>query len=180
MARVRNVEIKARCSRTDVVRKRLEEAGARYVGLDQQTDTYLRCPSGRLKLREGSIETNLIAYQRADEAGPKLSAVSLYRTHDAATLRTVLTSALPIDVVVEKSRHIYFLDNVKVHVDSVPLLGHFVEIEAIDDDDSRTNGELDAQCRRVMEMMGISPDQLVDRSYSDLLRDRLSSPIWAY
>ncbi|NNL47971.1 MAG: class IV adenylate cyclase, partial [Acidimicrobiia bacterium] len=123
MARVRNVEIKARCSKTDVVRRRLEEAGARYVGLDRQTDTYFRSPSGRLKLRQGSIENSLIAYQRADESGPRLSAVSLYRTKDSATLREVLVSSLPIDVVVEKYRHIYFLDNVKVHVDTVPPLG---------------------------------------------------------
>lgn len=180
MARVRNVEIKARCARDITVRKKLEEAGARYVGLDQQTDTYFRAPSGRLKLREGTIETNLIAYRRADESGPTVSEVSLYSPRDAAALRKVLTSTLPIDVIVEKSRHIYFLDNVKVHVDTVPPLGSFVEIEAIAEDESQTNLELDAQCRSVMKMLGIRQDDLVDRSYSDLLRDRLSSPGWAY
>ncbi len=178
MTQVRNVEIKARCSDPGSARRKLEELGARYVGLDQQTDTYFRTSAGRLKLRDGSIENTLIAYQRSDESGPKLSRVLLYHTHDAATLCRVLASALPIDVVVEKSRHIYFLENIKVHVDAVSLLGDFVEIEAIDDDGSRTNEELEGQCRMVMDVLGVHPDHLVERSYSDLVRARRSSPRW--
>ena len=73
-----NVEIKARRSDAERVRAILRELGADYRGTDRQTDTYFEAATGRLKLREGDIENSLIYYERADEAGPKQSKVSLY------------------------------------------------------------------------------------------------------
>ena len=60
-----SLEIKARCPDPGRIRAILKAQKARFQGLDPQSDTYFRVPSGRLKLREGNIENALIHYKRA-------------------------------------------------------------------------------------------------------------------
>ena len=163
------VEIKARCDRPDDARKVLLDLGADFRGLDHQIDTYFRVPSGRLKLRQGNIETTLIHYDRPTQAGPKDSLVHLHKPTDADSLRQVLVAALGILVVVDKSREIYFIENVKFHIDDVRGLGRFVEIEAIGDAGDADHPALLAQCRHYMEVLGIVADDLIECSYSDML-----------
>ena len=164
-----NIEIKARCGEPGKVREVLRSAGAECKGTDRQTDTYFRVAEGRLKLRQGNIENALIFYRRPDEAGPKRADVSLYRTGGDAALGEVLAAALPVLVVVRKVREIYFLENVKFHIDAVEGLGEFVEIEAIDADGTIGTGKLQQQCERYMEQFGIEASDLVKDSYSDML-----------
>jgi adenylate cyclase, class 2 len=187
-----NVEIKARCADPARARTTLLKLGARFVGPDHQTDTYFQVPTGRLKLREGEIENNLIFYARPDQGGPKRSDVMLYGTRPGSELKPLLDAALGTLVVVEKRREIYFVEvsdidlpddpaaasrardreNVKVHLDTVTGLGSFVEIEAVDLDGSLGPALLDAQCRRLMARLGIEAGDLVAASYSDLLLNR--------
>ena len=72
-----NVEIKAKCPNPESVRTALRRRNARFAGMDHQVDTYFRVPQGRLKLRQGNIENNLIAYRRPEHSGPKTSDVAL-------------------------------------------------------------------------------------------------------
>lgn len=165
-----NVEFKARCADLGRVRDVLRAESATGPDVDRQTDTYFRVPHGRLKLREGSVERALIHYDRADTAGPKRSDVTLYPTGpDASALKATLTAALGVLVVVEKTREIYFVGNVKVHLDRVEGLGSFVEVEAIADDTHGTEAVLRAQCERLLAAFGIPAADLVAVSYSDLL-----------
>lgn len=167
-----NIEIKARCGRTDRVREFLRASGADFRGIDCQTDMYFRVPSGRLKLRQGTIENALIFYRRTDQRGPKRAEVSLYRTEPNSALAEVLTCALPILVTVKKQREIYLLDNVKFHIDSVAGLGRFVEIEAIDTDGSIGAETLRQQCELYMKRLEIDAGDLAEGSYCDLLLDQ--------
>lgn len=114
-----NVEIKARCARPDEVRRLLSERGADFKGTDRQVDTYFHCPAGRLKLREGNIENALIHYDRENRAGPKKAVVSLYQIPPDPALKEALSRALGVLVVVKKTREIYFIGNVKFHLDDV-------------------------------------------------------------
>ncbi len=164
------IEIKARCADPDLVRARLKELGAREIGTDTQVDTYFNVGEGRLKLRRGEIETNLIYYRRPEQAGPKHSEVQLYRPADAESLQTLLAQALPTDVVVVKKRSIYFVDNVKVHLDNVKSLGSFIEIEAIDQPGKFSLEELRSQCEALMVTLGVDTTQLIKHSYSDMIR----------
>lgn len=164
-----NIEIKARCSHPERIRELLEAKNADYRGLDHQIDTYFRVPQGRLKLREGNIETALIHYRRHDQAGPKRSEVLLYHPADTPDLKAVLEAALGVQAVVDKHRHIYFVDNVKFHVDEVKGLGAFCEIEAIDKDGSIGEVELRRQCARYLAYLNIPEDELIEVSYSDLI-----------
>ncbi|MCH8247573.1 MAG: class IV adenylate cyclase [Bacteroidetes bacterium] len=163
------VEIKAVCHDPDRVRKILLDHNARFVGQDHQIDTYFVVETGRLKLREGDIENSLIYYNRPDDAGPKRSDVQLYKTQKESGLKDVLMSFLDEFVVVDKHREIYFIDNVKFHIDRVEGLGSFVEIEAIDNDGSIGEESLRRQCDHFLEMLAIPESDLLTDSYSDML-----------
>src|SRR4051812_43904611 len=93
-------------------------------------------PRERLQLREGNIENCLVYYERENRAGPKQSDVSLFPVVPDSALKDILSQSLGVLVVVEKQREIYFIDNLKFHIDVVENLGSFVEIEAIDADGS--------------------------------------------
>lgn len=164
-----NIEIKARCSEPDKIRQILQSHRADFKGIDHQIDTYFNCTNGRLKLREGNIENNLIHYNRSDDAQPKASIVTLEKVAPNSNIKAVLTNALGVKVVVDKHRGIYFIDNVKFHIDEVKGLGSFVEIEAIDADGSIGKPKLQEQCASYMELFGIEAGDLVRVSYSDLL-----------
>ena len=164
-----NVEIKARSDNHQKIKNILDERKADFKGIDHQVDTYFNVPYGRLKLREGRIENNLIHYQRNNQAGPKRSDVSLYQSNPDSTLKTVLTNALGIFKVVDKKRSIYFIDNVKFHLDVVNGLGTFVEIEAIDSNGNIGQEKLLKQCQYYMALFEIAEGDLIDVSYSDLL-----------
>jgi len=166
---VTNAEIKAVCRNQAAVRNILRELQARFVGEDQQTDTYFNVPTGRLKLREGLIENALIFYRRPDTEAPKISDVKLFSSSELSGIKPLLTAALGVKVTVVKQREIYFVDNVKIHLDRVAELGEFVEIEAIDNDGSRTAAELLRQCQAMLERLGIQPADRLTHSYSDML-----------
>jgi adenylate cyclase class 2 len=164
-----NVEIKARCSNPADIRNYLTANGAVFKGVDEQVDTYFNVPNGRLKLREGNIENNLIFYERTNQAGPKNSHFHLVKVNDANALKEVLTKSIGVKVVVKKKREIYYISNVKFHIDEVPGLGSFVEIEAGNILADLTREQLNEQCDFYMKEFGIEPEELVEVSYSDML-----------
>lgn len=165
-------EIKAHCNDADNIRQLLHKHNARYVGIDRQKDTYFRCDNGRLKLREGNIENTLIHYQRENRAGPKTSQVHLYKPIDGSPLKMVLKNALGVLVEVDKTREIYFIDNVKFHLDSLKGLGSFIEIEAIDESGEKGELFLQEQCEYYLGLFGIKEIDLIPVSYSDMLLNK--------
>lgn len=164
-----NVEIKARTNSPVFIRKYLSDHRADFRGTDHQTDTYFNVAQGRLKLREGTIENNLIYYNRNDQKGPKSSQFHLVKVEDASGLKEVLTQSCGIKMIVTKRREIYYIDNVKFHIDEVPGLGSFVEIEAGNVSVNKTEEELLEQCNFYLKEFGIKEDDLVAVSYSDML-----------
>lgn len=165
------VEIKARTHKTDRQRALLLDKQAEFRGLDHQIDHYFKVPKGRLKLRHGNIEQSLIFYQRTNQAGPKDSKVNLSKLSGEAaaiSLADTLEAALGTWVKVDKQREIYFIDNVKFHLDTVEGLGNFVEIEAIGASEAARETLL-GQCRQYMAYLGVEAADLVQESYSDLL-----------
>ena len=164
-----NIEIKAKSNNQDAIREILNSKNADFKGVDHQIDTYFKVNNGRLKLREGKIENHLIHYQRENKEGPKQSDVTLFKSDPKSSLKEILTKALGVLVVVDKQREIYFIDNVKFHIDIVEDLGTFVEIEAIDNDGTIGKDKLLEQCQFFLDLFKISQEDLISVSYSDLL-----------
>jgi predicted adenylyl cyclase CyaB len=168
-----NIEIKAYCNDQEKIRKILKERNADFKGTDHQIDTYFKVNFGRLKLREGNIENYLIFYSREDKEGPKESKVSLFKNDPESSLKEILTNSLGILMVVDKQREIYFIDNIKFHLDNVSNLGTFMEIEAIDKDGSIGKEKLLKQCQEYMKLFDIKDSDLISKSYSDLLYEKI-------
>ncbi|MDB5230223.1 MAG: hypothetical protein JWN76_1028 [Chitinophagaceae bacterium] len=168
-----NIEIKAKCIHPKKVNAFLLAHNAEFIGTDHQIDTYFNVPEGRLKLREGNIEKALIFYNRPDRKGPKQSDFNLAPVNDSVLLKSVLTAALGIKVIVDKKREIYYIKNVKFHIDEVQGLGNFMEIEAGNKTDiSKTKEALQKQCDYYIEALEIKEEDFIEVSYSDLLLQR--------
>jgi adenylate cyclase, class 2 len=171
-----NIEFKARMRDEKRVRAALKSLRPRVAGTDHQVDTYFHIPTGRLKLRQGNIENALIFYQRQNTAQVKPSHVLLCEFSDPTEIRTlkkVLASALGIAAVVDKVREIYFVDNIKIHLDRVRGLGKFLEVEALVE-----NGDLRRarrQTGQIKDLFGVLPEDILPHSYSDLILDHRAS-----
>lgn len=173
--KIRNCEFKARVEDLDSYERKLQELQPRFHGLDHQKDTYFNTKTGRLKLREGNIEHALIHYERENIAEAKESSIILYAHAPNAALKNILELQLGIKAVVDKKRKIYFIDHVKFHFDRVEGLGTFMEVEVIDVNGVYTWEELRKQCDWYQAFFQLTPQDLVDRSYSDLVMERMGS-----
>lgn len=173
-----NIELKARTARQADIRAWLQARGADFRGVDEQTDTYFQLPAGkgRLKLRRGNIENNLIHYQRNDDPRARASAIALAPVTDAEALAICLTRALGVLVEVRKRREIYFVENVKIHLDQLDGLGAFVEIEAIAPTPDFPVEKLREQCAFFSAAFGIRAEDILAESYSDLLMPKQQNP----
>ncbi len=164
-----NFEFKAKTTELDNLEKKLLELNPKFIGEDNQTDTYFNVTTGRLKLREGNIENSLIYYERQNTAGAKQSDVLLYRHNPDKTLKDILIKLHGIKVIVEKIRKIYFIDNVKFHFDTIPELGTFIEVEAIDKNGNIGIEKLKEQANKYAALFNIKPSDYIALSYSDLI-----------
>jgi len=164
-----NVEIKARHQDPDLVRRYLKNHKADFKGVDHQIDTYFNVANGRLKLREGNIENNLIYYNRSNESKARESHFQLVKVADAKLLKEMLTQSIGVKIVVEKKREIYFIDNIKFHIDEIAGLGSFIEIEASDLRDQILKERLQEQCNFYIGEFGIKEEDMIAFSYSDML-----------
>lgn len=164
-----NIEIKAKCSNHERIRELLASRNADFKGIDHQIDTYFKVNHGRLKLREGTIENSLIYYERENKEGPKQSDIILYQSAPGSSLKSALIKSNGILIVVDKKREIYFIDNIKFHIDDVQDLGTFVEIEAIDEIGNIGKEKLLEQCTEYLKLFNVAEADLIAVSYSDLL-----------
>ncbi len=164
-----NIEIKARSTEHRKIRDLLKEHKADFKGIDHQIDTYFNVPNGRLKLREGNIENNLIHYVRANQKEAKQADIILYKPQLNSNLKALLTAAFGVWKIVDKRREIYFIENVKFHIDTVKELGTFIEIEAIDDNESIGIEKLKQQCGYYRKLFNIKEEDLCAVSYSDMM-----------
>lgn len=166
-----NIEIKARSSNHEEIRGILKSKKADFMGVDHQIDTYFKAQQGRLKLREGNIENYLIYYDRKNKLGPKESNVILFKSSSDLSLKEILFKSLEKLTVVDKKREIYFIDNVKIHLDEVKGQGTFVEIEAIDETGKIPKEKLQKQCQFYLELFKVKKEDLIDCSYSDMTHE---------
>jgi len=170
--RQRNLEVKAVDPDPQATFAAALELGAHDHGVLRQRDTYFHAVQGRLKLREAPPQpAELIAYARAELAGPKVSHYRVVAVADHLALVDALAESLGVRVVVEKVRRLLLWGNVRIHLDCVADLGDFVEIEAV----AASPGGLEVQRDRVEELrtaLGISDERLVPVGYADLLTRR--------
>jgi homotetrameric cytidine deaminase len=163
----RNVELKAIDTDPNRSLAACRELGAEDRGVLRQRDTYFRARAGRLKLREeepgGAM---LIQYERPDAAEARESRYRLSPVPEPDVLRESLHAALGTLVVVDKQRHLFLWEGVRIHLDTVAGLGSFVELEGVAPDESDVAAERE-KVSRLRETLGIG--EILTDSYSDRL-----------
>jgi adenylate cyclase, class 2 len=164
-----NIEFKAKASNLAALQEKLQQLKPRFVGIDHQIDTYFNTKEGRLKLREGNIGNSLIWYSRQNTTGAKQSDVILYNHNPQPSVKQILSLSNGVKKIVDKKRAIYFVDNVKLHFDTVDKLGTFIEVEAIDTDGTFTKEKLQEQCNFFIAFFEIAANDFIEVSYSDML-----------
>jgi len=169
-----NIEIKARL-RSDEWKRVRATALSRSTApaeLLHQIDTFYDVPFGRLKLRDfGDGRAELIAYDRPDRTGPKLSSYVRYSCSDPKALHEALSRSLGVRGVVEKHREVVHVGQTRVHLDEVVDLGTFVELEVVlRADQSAEDGQ--AIAAALMALFEVSAESLIDVAYLDLLEGR--------
>ena len=170
-----NFEFKAKADNVEELEQKLQKLDPIFKGEDHQVDTYFNVTVGRLKLREGNIENALIHYERENAAEAKQSTILLYKHEPDDILKQILIKTLGIKIIVDKTRRIYFIDNVKFHFDKVVGLGSFVEVEAIDKTGEIGLEKLKEQCTFYTNLFEIQPNNYIANSYSDMLPAAITS-----
>jgi predicted adenylyl cyclase CyaB len=164
-----NVEIKARASDFNALRRRAEQLSDSPAQTILQTDTFFLTDRGRLKLRElGAGAAQLIYYERPDEGQPKRSDYHLFETGAPAQLKSVLSRALGVRGTVKKIRTLYLVGQTRVHLDEVEDLGQFLELEVVLGPD-QTEQEGRAVAERLIADLGLDTRDLLEGAYIDLL-----------
>ncbi|MFW6107206.1 MAG: class IV adenylate cyclase [bacterium] len=166
---MRNIELKARCPDLAGAEAACRRLGARRAWTRRQTDVYFAASRGRLKLRiEEPGGATLVAYHREDRPAARESRYELTPVDQPQAALAELAARHGLAGRVEKTRTLYQLATVRIHLDAVRGLGTFVELEA-------AMGEGDAEdavrqrVGRLAEELGVEPGHLVGVSYRDLL-----------
>ncbi|MFH1222777.1 MAG: class IV adenylate cyclase [Pseudomonadota bacterium] len=163
-----NIEIKAHYPNIKAGRDIAGSIGAKYLGCDHQLDTYFKTKNGRLKIRESSISgAVLIPYIRENKTKAKTSNYALIELANANTVKALFSHIFGIDTIVEKERHIYLIDNVRIHLDKVVELGCFLEFEAVCSRSSVIKNE-QFKIKKLMNVFKINNKDLINDSYREL------------
>ena len=160
-----DVTLKARISDLKPVEEKLQTLAARWVGVDHQVDRYYQVPRGKLKWRKGTIENLITHYERLVIAGVEQTLVYRYEVNPDAQAIATLQQTYQEMGIVEKERSIYWIDQVKIHIDKVSSGELFLEIEAIDRSNTLPIEVLLHQCRQVQHQLGIPDADLIKTGY---------------
>jgi predicted adenylyl cyclase CyaB len=165
-----NFELKARCPDLSLARERARAIATRWLGVDQQVDTYFKTAVGRFKLRESSLSGGqLVPYLRPDAPQARRSDYVVIPLPEPERTKQLLAELLGVHRVVRKLREIGLFENVRIHLDRVEGLGDFVELEAVWDGDRAGEAEQARKIAFLRDRLAIRDGDLVAASYEGLL-----------
>ncbi len=164
---MQNLEFKAELRDLPLARNICRALGAARVGVLNQTDTYFRVLSGRLKKRECEGDpVEYVFYDRQNHPRPRASSFVIYDETQARERFGAVP--LPVWVIVRKIRELHILGNVRIHLDVVEHLGTFMEFEAL-----ISSSQTAAKCRAAIAALRESffpvLGEPIGCSYADLL-----------
>jgi adenylate cyclase, class 2 len=157
--------IKAKCDNLEDVTSRLKALNATFQGIDEQHDTYFKTEPGNLKWRQGTIENLITHYERVKGTGVERTIVYRYDLNPSKEQIDQLYRDHEILGTVRKQRAIYWLENVKIHVDRLKDDRCFIELEAMDKHNAYSEEQLRSQCLSVKEKLNIHDVDLVGTGY---------------
>lgn len=176
---MRNVELKAIINDLNKLKKFIEVMNLGEAKIIHQQDTFFNSSTGRLKMRKFQDDNGeLIFYERSNTEGPKLSSYDKMAlgNNEFKNLYLILGRSLGKSGEVKKVRHLYVLEQTRIHLDYVEDLGNFIELEVVlKPDQSTEQGQMIALS--IMKKLDINSEDLISCSYMDLIRKKRNSPL---
>ena len=165
----RNVEIKAKVRDLQSLRALAEEISDSGPNVIEQEDTFFNCTNGHLKLRKFSdTKGELLFYRRDGARGLQECKYIVSVTKDPDTLGELLINAFKSRGIVRKKRTVFLAGQTRIHLDEVQDLGEFVELEVVLVPGQSINEGMSI-AESLMKQLGITKDELIDKSYIDLM-----------
>jgi len=162
-----NLELKIRVTSHQSLKKILLQIGAENRGILNQKDVYYSVPNGLLKLRiENRIES-LIFYNRNEENINRWSDFEFIKFANGGGEK-FFNKLFDVEVIVKKKRELFYYDDTRIHLDTVKLLGNFLELETL-----VIKGKTDAKKRfaKIKNLLKLDESKQIRKSYRDLLID---------
>ncbi len=164
-------EAKIQVSGHGAVRERLKELGAKCKGERLEVDIYFDTAGGELlesdrALRLRSVgEVNVLAYKGPIQKSKYKQRLEIQTIiGDEQAVKGLLAElGFSQSLLFEKRRESWLLDECQVELDSLVLLGEFVEVE----------GPSKAAIGEVLAKLGLDKADLIATPYPILLRDQL-------
>jgi predicted adenylyl cyclase CyaB len=159
-----NLEIKIPCKSFSILKNKLREIKAEYLGELKQEDIYFKSCKGLLKLRVMDTHSELIRYNR-DEKNTRWSHYEIIKISDKNS-KKLLRSILDVEAMVKKKRQIFLYKNTRIHLDTVNKLGKFIELETI----VKTSlNEAQKRFNYLIKTLQLDEKQQLRLSYRDLI-----------
>ncbi|MHC4328995.1 MAG: class IV adenylate cyclase [Planctomycetota bacterium] len=170
------IEAKLKVDSLPEIERRLDEAGAQFLAEQQQTDYHFddagatlntsdRCLRLRRQMVAGS-EEHFLTYKGPKEKSNFKKRVEIETGIDDADSMRKLLSALGYEetLVVKKKRRLWRFGGCEVALDQLPLLGGFVEIEGLDDE----------EIANVQNRLGLANLPHIPKSYANMIKEERS------
>ena len=169
---MQNIEFKAELRNIEAARQQCRLLDAQHAGRFTQRDTYFRMADGRLKRREiDGKAMQWVYYHRPDRVSPRMSNYTILT--DVQAKRRWGTRSLRPWLVVDKSRDLWILGEVRIHLDDVKGLGTFLELEAVVSRRFNVKACHEA-IARLRESFAPLLGEPISVSYSDLMQMQLA------
>ncbi|MEZ7195210.1 class IV adenylate cyclase [Pseudodesulfovibrio karagichevae] len=165
-----NIEIKASVEDAQHLRELIETSCGKPSDILIQRDIFYRLNNSRLKMRNVNGHSELIYYSRANTSGPKLSKYLRVPIIFPGIVHFVLKTILGVRGVVNKKRVLFFSENTRIHLDEVDKLGAFLELEVVLEQAEDSEAGI-AKANQLMSIFNIKEEDLISRSYIDLLEN---------
>ena len=169
------IEAKIKVDSLPEIEQRLNELAARFVCEQSQTDYFFDDAKATLvkkdkclRLRKqtvGKRESCFLTYKGAQEKSDlkKRQEIEFELKDSDSAYKLLLALGYEQVLVVEKRRRLWQFDNCEVALDSLPLLGDFVEIEGPDEE----------KIIQVKEILGLTDLPNISKSYATMLSEQL-------
>jgi predicted adenylyl cyclase CyaB len=168
MLKYKDFTLKAFLKSRAKIEQKLLELGARFEGDDYQQDYYFKVSNGKLKYRKGTLGTLITHYERFSIVDIEKTKVYRYDVNPTEEEVQKLYNSFDIVGEIHKSRSLYQINNLTIHLDKLENGEEYIEVEAKDFEELYTELELQNQCQQIFEKIGISQNELLTTGYIKL------------
>jgi len=173
---MKNIELKISVKDFNEINFLLKKIKAKHASEMYQRDIYYCCKNKRLKIRNiNDKEYMLISYKRLDKASSKISDYEIFdiNPEEINSVRSLMEKKFKQQIVVEKNRDLWLWGTTRIHLDTVSMLGNFIEIETIMG--NRDLKSAKEEFNNIFDLLGLKNHKKIKGSYSDLLLEKLKT-----